>query len=87
VKKQTTGVKSFLAQYIWKWGKIMSSTSGLFCMAAGFFTLAGAYFNWDWFFKSSRAWLFVKLFGRNGARIAYGFLGGFLVLLGVVATF
>jgi drug/metabolite transporter superfamily protein YnfA len=61
--------------------------SGLFYMAAGLFAMAGAYFDWDWFMNNRRAWLFVKLFGRGGARIAYGFLGGFIVLLGVVATF
>jgi hypothetical protein len=49
--------------------------------------MAGAYFNWDFFMKNSRAWLFVKLFGRNGARIVYGLLGAFLVTIGLTTLF
>jgi drug/metabolite transporter superfamily protein YnfA len=61
--------------------------SGVLFVFAGAFSMAGAYFNWDWFMKSSRAWLFVKLLGRNGARIAYGLLGAFLVTLGLTTLF
>jgi len=47
----------------------------------GLFTMAGGLFDWDWFMKSRRAWLFVKLLGRTGARILYVLLGlGFIIL-------
>jgi drug/metabolite transporter superfamily protein YnfA len=61
--------------------------SGILFVFAGTFSMAGAYFNWDWFMKNSRAWLFVKLFGRNGARIVYGLLGAFLVTIGLTTLF
>ena len=40
----------------------------------GAFSLAGAVMNWDWFMLSRKAAFFVKLFGRNGARVLYGLL-------------
>jgi Immunity protein 17 len=61
--------------------------SGILFIFAGAFSMAGAYFNWDFFMKSSRAWLFVKLFGRNGARIVYSLLGAFFVTLGLTSLF
>ncbi len=56
---------------------------GLFSVAAGAFCLAASFQNWDWFFNNWRARIVSSLFGRNGARIFYGVLGGFLVLLGL----
>jgi drug/metabolite transporter superfamily protein YnfA len=64
-----------------------SQVYGLLFVFAGCFSMAGAYFNWDWFMKNSRAWLFVKLFGRNGARIVYGLLGAGLVTFGLTTLF
>jgi hypothetical protein len=52
--------------------------------ASGVFTIAGAVLNWDWFMNSRRAWIFVKLFGRNGARVVYGVFG--LVFLACAVT-
>lgn len=57
---------------------------GWFFMAAGLFAIGGAWFDWDWFMNSRRAWIFVKLFGRNGARVFYGLLGTTIVVLGVL---
>lgn len=57
---------------------------GWFFMAAGLFAICGAWFDWDWFMNSRRAWIFVKLFGRNGARLFYGLLGTTIVVLGVL---
>ncbi len=57
---------------------------GWILMAAGAFAVCGAAYDWDFFMNSRRAWLFVKLFGRNGARIFYGLLGSTLVVLGVL---
>jgi drug/metabolite transporter superfamily protein YnfA len=61
--------------------------SGILFVVVGCFSMAGAYFDWDWFMKNSRAWLFVKLFGRNGARIFYGLLGAALVTFGLTTLF
>jgi hypothetical protein len=60
---------------------------GLLFIFAGASSMAGAYFNWDVFMKSSRAWLFVKLFGRNGPRIFYGLLGAFITAIGLTMIF
>ena len=38
---------------------------GLILVAAGLFSVCGAAFDWDFFMNSSKAWLFVKLFGRE----------------------
>jgi drug/metabolite transporter superfamily protein YnfA len=61
--------------------------SGTLFVFAGCFSIAGAYFNWDWFMENRRAWIFVKLLGRNGARIFYGLLGAGLVTLGLTTLF
>ncbi len=53
-------------------------------IAAGIFAMCGAFFDWDWFMTSRKAWLWVRMFGRKGARIFYGILGFGLVLLGVL---
>ena len=42
---------------------------------AGVFSVAGGAMDWDWFMNSRRAALFVKLLGRNGARVFYIILG------------
>lgn len=51
---------------------------------AGLFSLLASIFNWNFFFENRKAYLFVKLFGRNGARIFYGLLGLALIILGFV---
>jgi hypothetical protein len=55
----------------------------LLSIGAGAFCLAASFQNWDWFFNNWRARIVSSIFGRNGARIFYGVLGGFLVLLGL----
>jgi Immunity protein 17 len=55
----------------------------LLSIGAGAFCLAASFQNWDWFFNNWRARIMVSIFGRGGARIFYGILGGFLVLLGL----
>ncbi len=52
-------------------------------IAAGLFSLAGAVFDWDWFINSRKARLWVRLFGRGGARIFYALLGLGIAGLGV----
>ncbi|MEP0262443.1 immunity 17 family protein [Dokdonia sp.] len=44
-------------------------------IVVGIFTLSASIFNWNFFFESRKASLFLKMFGRNGARIFYGLLG------------
>ena len=52
-------------------------------ICGGIFSIVCAAMNFDWFMNNSRAWIFVKLFGREGARVFYVLLGLFLI----VATF
>jgi hypothetical protein len=59
---------------------------GLLLIAAGAFSISGAVFDWDWFINSRKAWLFVTLFGRTGARIFYALLGTAIVVLGILVT-
>lgn len=60
---------------------------GLLFLGAGGFTLTASAQNWEWFFTHHRARLLVSVFGRQGARIVYGVLGGALVIFGIVAFF
>ncbi len=54
---------------------------------AGVFSLLSSVKNFDWFFNNSKAKPFVKIFGRNGARIFYSILGIFIIILGLVLGF
>jgi len=56
-------------------------------MAGGVFTIWCAYKDYDWFMNNHKAWFFVKMFGRNGARIYYMGLGVFIVLCAVAMLF
>ena len=57
---------------------------GILLGLAGLYTLAGAITNWDWFMESRKASRWVKLIGRNNARIFYIILGTLLFILGVL---
>jgi small neutral amino acid transporter SnatA (MarC family) len=48
----------------------------------GLFCIVSAIMNWDWFFNNRRAYIFVKVLGRTGARVFYGLLGAFLFVMG-----
>ncbi len=52
---------------------------GLACI--GVFAIVASIFNWNFFFENRKAWLILKLFGRNGARIFYSSLGFFILFL------
>jgi hypothetical protein len=56
----------------------------LVMVLAGLFSLIASICNWNFFFENRRAYLFVKLFGRNGARIFYSLLGLALIIGGFV---
>ena len=53
-------------------------------IALGLFSLVAAIWNIDWYFQTDGARIFVKRFGRNGARIFYILLGIGLIACGVV---
>ena len=67
----------------------MSETSfaSLLFIAAGLFSIAGAYFNWDWYMNNYRARIFVRLLGRGGARVFYAILGAAISGVGVMQFF
>ncbi len=54
---------------------------------AGLFSFAGAAFDWEWFMTQPGAAIFVRILGRNGARILYALLGVFLSILGLAGAF
>jgi hypothetical protein len=47
----------------------------ILCFGGGILTIAASIFNWDFFFEDRKAYIFVKIFGRQGARIFYSLLG------------
>ena len=50
----------------------------------GVFSIIASVWNLDWYFQTDGARMFVKRFGRNGARIFYVLLGIGLIACGVV---
>lgn len=56
----------------------------IFFIAAGVFSIAGSFFNWNFFFNSRKAQTFVRLIGRTGARIFYAGLGIFIIFCGIM---
>ena len=61
--------------------------TGIFGFLVGIFCIFCAYKDYNWFMNSSKARLFVKLFGRNGARLFYMGLGVFIIIIGVMLMF
>ncbi len=53
-------------------------------VSIGLFCIVSSICNWNFFFENRKAYIFVKLFGRNGARIFYGILGIVLAVLAFV---
>ena len=56
---------------------------GIFFVLVGLFSILGAIKNWDFFMNNRKAYIWVKLFGRNGARIFYGILGFVIAIIGL----
>ena len=56
---------------------------GIFFVLSGLFSILGAVINWDFFMNNRKAYIWVKLFGRNGARIFYGILGFVIAIIGL----
>ena len=53
-------------------------------LCAGILVIAASAFDWDWFFNNRKAIFFTDLFGRDGARIFYCFLGLIILVLSYV---
>ena len=53
----------------------------------GLFSLTGAILDWEWFMTNYKAAVFVRILGRNGARLLYALLGLVLVALGFGGAF
>ena len=60
---------------------------GLLAAIGGIFSIFCAAKDYDWFMEHRKAWLFVKLFGRDGARVFYVLFGAGLIALGVYIAF
>ncbi len=50
-------------------------------IGVGLYTLLASAMNWNFFFESRKAAFFVRVFGRNGARIFYGALSFLIFFL------
>ncbi len=57
---------------------------GIIPILAGLFSVVGAAKDWDWFMENRKARIWVKLFGRKGARIFFIILGGSLIVFGIL---
>ncbi len=55
---------------------------GIIAILSGIFVIGAAVLNWNRFMDNNKAAVFVRLFGRNGARVFYIFLGVGLLALG-----
>ena len=58
--------------------------TALIGLLGGIFAFFCAYKDYDWFMNSRKARVFVKLLGRNGARIFYMSLGVFIIVIGLL---
>ena len=59
------------------------SVAGLVGTGAGLYALLGSLLDWDVLLEHRKAQLFVRVLGRTGARIFYGLLGAFILLIGL----
>jgi hypothetical protein len=65
----------------------MSLWISIFFVIAGLFSFASAVLDWEWFMTDRKADIFVRVLGRNGARVLYALLGIFLIGLGLAGAF
>lgn len=52
---------------------------------SGLITFVGAVLNWGWMYRSRRAKSIISFLGLTGARIFYGILGLFIIVVGILA--
>lgn len=58
--------------------------AAIFAILGGAFSIFCAVKDYDWFMNNRRARPFVQMFGRQGARAFYIFLGAILLFVGLV---
>jgi small neutral amino acid transporter SnatA (MarC family) len=63
--------------------EVTNAFLSLVLSVVGMFTIVCALRDFDWFMESRKAWIFVKLFGRKGARVFYMILGATLIFVGI----
>ncbi len=73
-----------MGEFVTKWRSKVMNPVGLLLIAAGLFTITGAYFDWEWYMNSRKARFMVTILSRNGARIFYGILGLVVVIIGAL---
>lgn len=57
---------------------------GILFLAIGAFSFLAGVLNWDWFFQSVNASIFLRWFGRAGARYFYGTIGMIVIVIGIL---
>lgn len=63
----------------------METFAYILFILAGVFSVLASVKNWDWYFNNRKAKPFVRIFGRNGARIFYIITGIFIIFAGTMA--
>ena len=59
----------------------------LLFIVVGFYSIAGAALNWEWFMGDPKAKVFARLFGRTGTRVFYIILGVGVLIFGFFGMF
>jgi hypothetical protein len=59
----------------------------IFFVFAGGFSIICAVGDYNWFMEHYKARFMVGLLGRNGARVFYGLLGLFVIIIGIALHF
>ncbi|MEG1585239.1 MAG: immunity 17 family protein [Bacteroidales bacterium] len=57
---------------------------GILFLIIGAFSFLAGILNWNWFFHSVNASIFLRWFGRTGARYFYGTIGIIVVVIGIL---
>lgn len=57
---------------------------GILFLFIGAFSFLAGVMNWNWFFNSTNASIFLRWFGRKGARCFYGALGLIIIVIGTL---
>jgi hypothetical protein len=59
---------------------------GLIFILIGLFTLCAVGFEWNWFMNNRKTQALAAVLGRNGARLFYGLLATFVIVLGILIS-
>lgn len=60
---------------------MLNILASLLFLILGVLSIVASLFNFNWFFTSENVRFFVKLFGRNGARVFYGVAGVLIIYM------